>query len=141
MFVYLITKCTVVGIKVFLKASIGRRQPELAILHRDITGHFIKKLLVALLGAVQFFPQTLDFGNIGRYLYHQLHIAILIANRCGVDHNRRFITAYGFNNCPGTQSFATVVSLAGRTIFPGAGIPGIDLPALATDFIAQAVPI
>ena len=88
MFVSLITKCTVFEVKIFFKAPVGRRQAKLPVLDRDITGHFIEKLLVALLAAVQFFPQTFDFGNIRRYLHNQFDSSVLIANRRGMDNDR-----------------------------------------------------
>ena len=93
MFVNFMTEGAEFDVKIFFKTSVGCRQPELSILHRYITGHFIKKLLVALLGAVQFFPQALDFGNIGRYLYDQFHGTVLIANRCGV-HDHRCLSPF-----------------------------------------------
>jgi hypothetical protein len=51
MFVNLMTASTEFDVKIFFKAPVGCRQVELSVLHRYITGHFIKKLLVALLGA------------------------------------------------------------------------------------------
>ena len=136
-FVNFMTESTEFNVKIFFKTSIGCRQSELSILNRYITGHFIKKLLVALLGAVQFCPQALDFGNIDRYLHHQFHIAVPIANRCGVYDHRCFIALDSFNGCFCTQAFAGFKCLFSGAFEFGAGFIRINIPAVVADFIAQ----
>jgi hypothetical protein len=56
MFVNVMTESAEFDVKIFFKTSVGCRQPELPILYRYITGHFIKKLLVALLGCGAILP-------------------------------------------------------------------------------------
>ena len=136
-FVYLMAASAQFGIEIFFKASVGGRQSKLSVLYRYITGHFIEKLLVTLLGAVQFFPQSPDFGNIGRYLHDQFHITVLIANRCGVHDHRCLITFGGLNGRFRSQARAGFKCLFSRADEAGTAFHRINIPAIAADPISQ----
>ena len=93
------------NIKVFFKSPVGCGKSKILILHRDVAGHLIKKLLVALLGVEQFFSEPVYFRDICRYFDNQFNIADLVANGGGMHDYRRLFTVCVFYGCPGSLAF------------------------------------
>ena len=63
--------------EVLLEAAIDCLQAQFPVLHGDVAGRFVEKLLVSVFGGAKLFSELSHFGNIGRYFQDQIQLSPL----------------------------------------------------------------
>ena len=76
--------------EIFLKAPVGGRNFKVFVLNGNIAGHFVKKLLIPLLGGAELFLQAFDFGNIDGDFNNEIQLPVSVFDRRGMNDDRCF---------------------------------------------------
>ena len=138
-FIRLIAVRSGFGIESLFKLTVHGHEFKIAILHRNIAGNFIEKLLVSLLGGPEFFLQTLNFRHICRYLKDQFEISVLIPNGGGMNHYRKFMAIGVYQGLPATPTRARLKCFSHRAVGFIDSVIFVYGPALTVDRISETI--
>lgn len=125
--------------EVVAETAVGLDQAKVAVHHGDGGQHGVEQALELLPGGPQFFLESLDLGHVHGELQHEFHGPVLAADGRGMYDDRNlpaFPVEQGFMAALGT---AGLDGLPDRAGVAAAAAPGVGLPGILPDQVAQAV--